>query len=110
MKMVADEAIRLNKDAMALNKAVFTVCDICAADGGPKTPTWAIQAATVIQDPAHKVIIYRHAWIRVAGLPVVYTRSSGTTDPHRQARLGLPRAADRDRPPRLLLPAALSVG
>jgi LPS-assembly protein len=81
VKMVADEAIRLNKDAMALNKAVFTVCDICAANGEPKTPTWSIQAAQVIQDHEHKVIFYRHAVIRVAGLPVAYTPIFWHTDP-----------------------------
>jgi len=81
VKMVADEAIRLNKDAMALNKAVFTVCDICAADGSPKEPTWSIQAAQVIQDHDHKVIFYRHAVIRVAGLPVAYTPIFWHTDP-----------------------------
>ncbi len=81
VKMVADEAIRLNKDAMALNKAAFTVCDICAADGQPKTPTWSIQAAQVIQDPEHKVIFYHHAVIRVAGLPVAYMPIFWHTDP-----------------------------
>jgi LPS-assembly protein len=79
--MVADEAIRLNKDAMALNKAVFTVCDICAADGSAKEPTWSIQAAEVIQDHEHKVIFYRHAVIRIAGLPVAYTPIFWHTDP-----------------------------
>jgi LPS-assembly protein len=81
VKMVADEAIRLNKDAMALNKAVFTVCDICAADGSAKEPTWSIQAAQVIQDHDHKVIFYRHAVIRIAGLPVAYTPIFWHTDP-----------------------------
>ncbi|HTI66674.1 MAG TPA: LPS assembly protein LptD, partial [Caulobacteraceae bacterium] len=63
------------------NKAVFTVCDICAADGSPKEPTWSIQAAQVIQDHDHKVIFYRHAVIRVAGLPVAYTPIFWHTDP-----------------------------
>jgi LPS-assembly protein len=81
VKMAADEAIRLNKDAMALNKAVFTVCDICAANGEPKTPTWSIQAGQVIQDHEHKVIFYRHAVIRVAGVPVAYTPIFWHTDP-----------------------------
>jgi len=81
VKMVADEAIRLNKDAMALNKAVFTVCDICAADGEAKTPTWSIQAEKVIQDHDHRVIFYRHAVIRVAGVPVAYAPIFWHTDP-----------------------------
>lgn len=81
VKMVADEAIRLNKDAMALNKAVFTVCDICAADGSPKEPTWSIQAAQVVQDPKDRIIIYHHAVIRIAGIPVAYTPIFWHTDP-----------------------------
>src|SRR6185437_14277297 len=81
VKMVADEAIRLNKDAMALNKAVFTVCDICAADGSPKTPTWSIDAAQVVQDPKDRLVIYHHAVIRVAGIPVAYTPIFWHTDP-----------------------------
>ncbi|HEY4030164.1 MAG TPA: LPS assembly protein LptD, partial [Caulobacteraceae bacterium] len=81
VKMVADEAIRLNKDAMALNKAVFTVCDLCAADGEAKTPTWSIQAAQVIQDHDHRVIFYRHAVIRVGHVPVLYTPIFWHTDP-----------------------------
>jgi LPS-assembly protein len=89
VKMVADEAIRLNRDAMALNKAVFTVCDICAADGEPKTPTWSIQASQVIQDPQHRVIFYRHAVLRVAGLPVFYTPLFWHTDPTAKRGSGL---------------------
>jgi LPS-assembly protein len=81
VKMVADEAIRLNKDAMALNKAVFTVCDICAADGSPKEPTWSIQADQVVQDPKDRLVIYHHAVIRVAGIPVAYTPIFWHTDP-----------------------------
>ena len=80
-KIVADEAARLNKDAMVLNKAVFTVCDICAADGEPETPTWSIQAAQMIQDHEHSIIFYKNAVIRVKGLPVFYTPVFWHTDP-----------------------------
>jgi LPS-assembly protein len=81
VKIVADEAIRLNKDAMALNKAVFTVCDICAADGTPQTPTWSIQADQMVQDHEDKLLIYHHAVIRIKGLPVFYTPLFWMTDP-----------------------------
>lgn len=81
VKIVADEAIRLNRDSMALNKAVFTVCDICAADGSPQEPTWSIQAAQVIQDHDHKVVFYRHAVVRIRGLPVFYTPLFWHVDP-----------------------------
>lgn len=81
VKIVADEAIRLNRDAMALNKAVFTVCDLCTADGQPEEPTWSMQAAQVIQDHEHKVIFYKHMVVRVRGVPVFYTPLFWHTDP-----------------------------
>lgn len=70
-KIIADEAIRLNEDAMALNKAIFTVCDICAPDGSPQTPTWSIQAAQVIQDHKRQLVYYKHVVVRVKGVPVL---------------------------------------
>ena len=70
-KIIADEAIRLNEDAMALNKAIFTVCDICAPDGRPQTPTWSIQAAQVIQDHKRQIVYYKHVVVRVKGIPVL---------------------------------------
>jgi LPS-assembly protein len=70
-KLIADEAVRLNKDAMELNKAVFTVCDICAPDGTPQAPTWSIQAAQVIQDHKRQIVYYKHVVIRVKGIPVM---------------------------------------
>jgi len=70
-KLIADEAVRLNQDAMELNKAVFTVCDICAPDGTPQTPTWSIQAAQVIQDHKRQIVYYKHVVIRVKGIPVM---------------------------------------
>jgi LPS-assembly protein len=70
-KLIADEAVRLNQDAMELNKAVFTVCDICAPDGTPQSPTWSIQAAQVIQDHKRQIVYYKHVVIRVKGIPVL---------------------------------------
>ena len=63
--------------------------EICAADGEPKTPTWAIQADQVIQDPQHKVIYYHHAVIRVAGLPVAYMPIFWHVDPTAKRGSGL---------------------
>ena len=89
VKIVADEAIRLNRDAMALNKAVFTVCDLCAADGEPEEPTWSMQAAQVIQDHEHKIIFYKHMVVRVKGVPVFYTPLFWHTDPSAKRGSGL---------------------
>ncbi len=80
-KIAADEAVRLNKDAMELNKAVFTVCDICAADGSPKSPTWSIQAERVIQDHKRQVVYYKNVVIKVKGLPVLASPVFWHVDP-----------------------------
>lgn len=80
-KIAADEAVRLNKDAMELNKAVFTVCDICAADGTPETPTWSIQAERVIQDHKRQVVYYKNVVIKVKGLPILASPVFWHVDP-----------------------------
>jgi LPS-assembly protein len=80
-KIVADEAIRLSQDALELNKAVFTVCDLCAPDGTPKQPTWSIQAAQVVEDKKLKIVYYHNAVIRVKGLPVAATPIFWHVDP-----------------------------
>lgn len=80
--VAAAEAIRRNQDAIELNKAVFTPCDICAKDQTtPKTPTWSIQATQMVQDPARRLIYYRNAVVRVLGLPVIYTPVFWHPDP-----------------------------
>jgi LPS-assembly protein len=80
-KLAADEAVRLNKDAMELNKAVFTVCDICAADGTPQNPTWSIQAERVIQDHKRQIVYYKNVVIKVRGLPVLASPVFWHVDP-----------------------------
>lgn len=73
VKIAADSLIRRSKDVTELNRAIYTPCDICAKDGSPKTPSWSIQAEQAVQDKVHHVIYYRHAVIRVLGVPVFYT-------------------------------------
>ncbi|HVY35338.1 MAG TPA: LPS-assembly protein LptD [Caulobacteraceae bacterium] len=77
----AAEAIRRNQDAVELNKAIFTPCNICAQDQTPKEPTWSIQASRMVQDPARRLIYYHNAVIRVLGIPVMYTPVFWHPDP-----------------------------
>jgi LPS-assembly protein len=79
--IAASDAIRRDQDAVELNKAVFTPCDICAKDQTPKTPTWSIQASQMVQDPARRLIYYRNAVVRVLGIPVMYTPVFWHPDP-----------------------------
>ena len=88
-KIAADEAVRLNQDAMELNKAVFTVCDICAADGTPEDPTWSMQAAEVVQDHKRAIVYYKHVVIRIRGIPVAYSPVFWHVDPSAKRGSGL---------------------
>jgi LPS-assembly protein len=88
-KIIADEAIRLNEDAMALNKAIFTVCDICAADGKPQEPTWSIQASQVIQDHKRQIVYYKNVVVRVKGVPVLAAPVFWHADPAATRASGL---------------------
>jgi LPS-assembly protein len=88
VKIAADTLVRRNQDVTELNKAIYTPCDICAKDGQPKTPTWSIQADRAIEDKAKHAIYYRHAVIRVAGVPVFYTPVFWMADTDAESRSG----------------------
>jgi len=87
MKFAADVAIRRSETVNELNRAVFTPCDICAADGSPKSPTWSISASKVIEDHAKHVVYYRNAVIRIKDIPLFYAPVFWHPDP------GSPRAS-----------------
>ncbi|MEI9963743.1 MAG: LPS assembly protein LptD [Caulobacteraceae bacterium] len=72
VKLAADSLIRRSADLTELNRAIYTPCDICNAQGQNKRPTWSIRAAKVVQDSKKHVIYYQHAVIQVFGAPVLY--------------------------------------
>jgi LPS-assembly protein len=88
VKIAADSLIRRQADVTELNRAIYTPCDICTKDGAPKKPSWSIQAEKAVEDKAHHVIYYRHAVIRVLGVPVFYTPVFWNPDTDTQARTG----------------------
>jgi LPS-assembly protein len=93
-KISASEAIRRSQDAMELNKAIFTPCEICAPEtapdaGTPHEPTWSIQAAQVIQDHKRQLVYYKHVVIRVKGFPVMALPVFWHADPQAVRKSGL---------------------
>ena len=89
IKFAADVAIRRSEEVNELNRAVFTPCDICAANGKPKTPTWSIAASKVIEDHAKHVVYYRNAVIRIKDIPIFYAPVFWHPDPESQRASGL---------------------
>ena len=89
VKLAADTLIRRDQDVAELNRAIYTPCNICAKSGAPKKPTWSIQADKAVEDKAHHVIYYRHAVIRVLGVPVLYAPVFWNADADAKARSGM---------------------
>ena len=86
--LAGDSAVRRSEDIQELNKAVYTPCPICVGDQ-PKEPTWSITADRVVQDSVHHLIYYRHARIRILGLPVMYFPVFWHADPSAERQSGL---------------------
>ena len=97
--LAAGAAIRRGENVNELNSAIYTACEICKADGSPKTPTWWVKADRIIQDREHQVIYYRNAVIKVLGVPVLYTPVFWHADPTAESKSGLltPRASYNSR-------------
>jgi len=95
----ADVAIRRSAIVNELNRAAFTPCQICAANGERITPTWSIRASKVIEDHAHHLIFFRHAIISIKGVPVAYTPVFWLPDPQspRQSGLLLPKISSTSK-------------
>ncbi|WP_394761035.1 LPS-assembly protein LptD [Phenylobacterium sp.] len=81
-------AVRRSEDIQELNKAIYTPCAVCVGDT-PKEPTWSISADRVVQDSVHHLIYYRHAKIRILGIPVFYFPVFWHADPSAERSSGL---------------------
>lgn len=87
--IVANAAIHRNESVNVLRDARYTPCDICRKDGSGKEPTFSIQAEQITQDHDHGVVYYRHAIIRVKGVPIMALPFFWHADPTIDRRSGL---------------------
>ncbi len=81
-------AVRRSEDFQELNKAIYTPCPVCVGDT-PTDPTWSITADRIVEDSVHHLIYYRHAKIRILGLPVFYFPVFWHADPSADRVSGL---------------------
>lgn len=80
-RLAASYVIRKNASVHELNKAAYTACPVCDAEGDEVTPTWRIRAARVTQDSERKIVSYRHAILEIKGVPILYTPYFSHPDP-----------------------------
>jgi LPS-assembly protein len=80
-KIASATVVRRSEIVQELNRAIYTPCAICAADGRAKQPTWSIRADRVVQDKKKHLIFYRNARVRVLGVSVLYLPVFWHADP-----------------------------
>lgn len=78
LQLAAVEARRSDGRFVTLDRVVASTCTICAGD---PTPTWAIRAARVTQDPVTERIYFEGARVDVLGLPIAYVPRLSIPDP-----------------------------
>ncbi|MBI5939110.1 MAG: LPS-assembly protein LptD [Caulobacterales bacterium] len=88
VKIAAATAVRRSDAVNELNKAIYTPCEICAADP-THPPTWSIRADKVVQDRDKQLIYYRNAVIELFGVPVFYAPVFWHPDPSAERKSGL---------------------
>lgn len=71
-KIASATAVRRSEVVQELNRAIYTPCAVCAANGSAKRPTWSISADRVVQDKKRRIIFYRNARVHVLGVPLLY--------------------------------------
>jgi LPS-assembly protein len=79
-RLVANGARRTGGKINELSRAIYTTCNLCAADP-TKPPLWQIRARSVVQDGENKRIEYRDAVVDIYGVPVAYLPYIWHTDP-----------------------------
>jgi len=83
---VAESAVRSSEGFNALEKIVYTSCELCDEDD---TPTWSLRARRAVLNENAEMISYRDAVLEVAGIPVFYLPFFAHPDPNSERRSGL---------------------
>jgi len=99
VKIAAASAAKLNENAQELNQAIYTPCEICAANGSPKTPSWSISADRVVRDQKKRIVYYRNARFKLFGVSVAYLPIFWHADPKSPRNSGflVPKASASNR-------------
>ncbi len=87
-RLAADSAVREQGARTRLNRAVYTSCNVCNKKGEAKTPTWRIKALRVTRDEERKVLRFHHAFLEIAGVPIIYAPYLQTPDPSVERQSG----------------------
>jgi LPS-assembly protein len=87
-RLAANGARRTNGTITEMSGAIYTTCNLCAADPNAP-PLWDIRARSALQDAEHKKIEYQNAWVDFLGVPVAYFPFLVHPDPTARRASGL---------------------
>jgi LPS-assembly protein len=83
--IAAEDARRLNPYQIALEKAVYSPCQLCSGED----PFWQLKASKVELDDLNETIRYQNAQMEFLGLPVFYTPYLSHPTPDAAAKSGV---------------------
>ncbi len=81
----AQSAVRSPDGSNALDKVVYTSCQMCEDD---TTPTWSLRARRAVLDESSQMYSYTDTVLEVAGIPVLYLPYFSHPDPDSERRSG----------------------
>jgi len=79
-RVAANSGTRRAANRTELNKAVYTVCDVCK-ERPDSAPLWQIRSFKAIHDKEKKRVEYEDAFVEFFGVPVLYTPYFSHPDP-----------------------------
>ena len=87
-RLAADSAVQEQGARTRLTNAVYTACNVCNDEGEGKTPTWRIKALRVTRDRERRVVRFRHAFLELKGVPIMYAPYLQGPDPSVERQSG----------------------
>ncbi|MDC7681666.1 LPS assembly protein LptD [Asticcacaulis sp. BYS171W] len=98
-KLFANKVERVDVDTNRLSEVIFTPCELCVKNNVTQEPTWHIQATSITQDRARRVVIYRNAVFKARGIPIFYLPILWHADPSAKRASGflMPKAGYSQR-------------
>ena len=85
-RLAATSAERIDGARTEMDQAVYSPCPLCAESDS--SPLWQISASKVIHDQEEKEITYKHAFLELYGVPVLYTPYFAHPDPSVKRKSG----------------------
>lgn len=87
-RLAAESAVREQGARTKLRNAVYTACSVCDKEGAAKTPTWRVKALKVTRDEERKVVRFKHAFLELKGVPILYAPFLQAPDPSVERQSG----------------------